>query len=184
VSHHLDSPASRRDPRLNVTDVYAFDGDGATVLAMIVNTSLAGDGRIPGFHPEGRYEFKIHLDGAAADDDSAEYQRDTTARPVDDPANDTGRVAAFVAAAARRTGVSDPDGYGREVAARLLPDVLPYRVGTLASFTFAGFNGRALADNAPEVMYGLVTNSAVPTGLVASSASETRQDKFPYVVPA
>jgi hypothetical protein len=117
-------------------------------------------------------------------DDSAEYQRDTTARPAGDPANDTSRVAAFVAAAVRRTGVSDPDSYGRAVAARLLPDVLPYQVGTTAAFSFAGFNGRTLADNAPEVMYGLVTNSAVPTGLVAASASETRQDKFPYVVPA
>ncbi len=67
MSHHLDSPASRRDPRLNVTDVYAFDGNDATVLTMIVNTSLAGAGRIAGFHPEGRYEFKIHLDGAAAE---------------------------------------------------------------------------------------------------------------------
>ena len=343
MSHHLDSPASRRDPRLNVTDVYAFDGSDATVLTMIVNSSLAGPGRVPGFHPEGRYEFKIHLDGAAAgqltyrfsfgpadasgaqrvtidrlagpdagddradgariaeagtaeeisgsgvrawcgaaadpfyldlhqlahileglqheqpievgqwtpaqaastfagsqicaivleipgtdqelrpgrpvgvwaaaklatdaggwrqvnraglpmvwplfralggDDDSAEYQRDTTALPADDPAHDTARVAAFVAAAVRRTGISDPDGYGREVAARLLPDVLPYLVGTTAAFSFAGFNGRALADNAPEVMYGLVTNAAVPTGLVAAAASETRQDKFPYVVPA
>jgi hypothetical protein len=312
VSHHLDSPASRRDPRLNVTDVYAFDSDDATVLAMIVNTSLAGAGRVPGFHPEGRYEFKIHLDGAAAeqltyrfsfgpadaagaqrvaidrlagpdagddradgiriaeagtaeaisgagvrawcgaaadpfyldlhhlahileglqseqpigngewapaqaastfagsqicaivleiphsdaelrpgraigvwtaaklatdaggwrqinragipmvwplfraiggDDDSAEYLRDTTAQPADDPANDTARVAAFVAAAVRRTGVGDPDGYGRAVAARLLPDVLPYQVGST-------------------------------TGLVAAAASETRQDKFPYVMPA
>ena len=343
MSHHLDSPASRRDPRLNVTDVYAFHGDGATVLAMIVNTSLAGAGRIPGFHPEGRYEFKLNLDGtgterltyrfsfapadtagaqhvaidrladadagddraagtriadgrvgeaisgagvrawcgAAADpfyldlhhlahileglqseqpidngewapvraantfagsqgcaivleiphgdaelrpgrpigvwaaaklatdaggwrqvnragipmmwplfralgsgDDSADYQRDTTSPPAHDPANNTDRVAAFVAAAVRRTGVSDPDGYGRAVAARLLPDVLPYRVGTAAAFSFAGFNGRALADNAPEVMYGLITNSALPTGLVAASAAETRQGTFPYVVPA
>src|SRR5580698_8441395 len=67
MSHHLDSPASRRDPRLNVTDVYTFDGDGATVLTMIVNTSLAGAERPAGFHPEGRYEFKIHLDGAATE---------------------------------------------------------------------------------------------------------------------
>jgi hypothetical protein len=58
VSHHLDSPASRRDPRLNVTDVYAFGGDDATVLTMIVSSSLAGAGRVPGFHPEGRYEFR------------------------------------------------------------------------------------------------------------------------------
>ena len=343
MSHHLDSPVSRRDPRLNVTDVYAFDSNDATVLTMIVNTSLAGAGRIAGFHPEGRYEFKIGFDGAATEqltyrfsfaptdasgtqhvaidrlpgteagddrapgariteghtgeaisgpgvrawcgaaadpfyldlhhlahileglqneqpidngewtpaqatssfagsqicaivleishsdadlrpgrligvwaaaklatdaggwrqvnragipmmwplfralggnDDSAEYQRDTTARPTDDASNDTDRVAAFVAAAVRRTGVSDPDGYGRAVAARLLPDVLPYQVGTTAAFTFAGFNGRALADNAPEVMYGLVANSALPTGLEAASASETRQDKFPYIVPA
>ena len=342
MSHHLDSPASRRDPRLNVTDVYAFDGDGVTVLAMMVNSSLAGAGLTAGFHPEGRYEFKVHVDGAATeqltyrfsfapagasgtqhvaidrlaggeagddhaagariaegrtgeaisgsgvrawcgaaadpfyldlhqlahileglqnekpidngewtpaqaastftgsricaivleiphsdaelrpgraigvwaaaklatdaggwrqvnragipmmwplfralggDDDSAEYQRDTTAHPADDVANDTDRVAAFVAAVVRRTGIGDPDRYGRAVAARLLPDVLPYQVGTAAGFTFAGFNGRALADNAPEVMYGLVTNSAVPTGLVAA-APETRQDKFPYLVPA
>jgi hypothetical protein len=67
MSHHLDSPASRRDPRLNVTDLYAFDGDDATVLTMIVNSSLAGAGRPAGFHPEGRYEFKIHLDGAPAE---------------------------------------------------------------------------------------------------------------------
>ncbi len=342
MSHHLDSPTSRRDPRLNVTDVYVFDGDSSTIFVMVVNTSLAGADRRPGFHPEGRYEFKVHLDGSAAeqltyrfsfgpldgpgtqricvdrldgadaredsatgmrvaegntgqpvsgsgmrvwagaaadpffldlghlahileglqneqiidnggwtpdqavntfsgsqifaivlevpdgdpelrtgrqigvwaaaslatdaggwrrinragipmmwplfrslggDDDSVEYQRDTTARPADDPPNDSQRVAAFVAAAVRRTGVNDPDSYGRAVATRLLPDLLPYRVGDAAAFTFAGFNGRALGDNAPEVMYGLVTNSAVPTGLVAASAAETRQDKFPYVVP-
>jgi Domain of unknown function (DUF4331) len=342
MSHHLDSPLSRRDPRLNVTDVYAFEGEDATVLTMMANSSLAGTDRPAGFHPEGRYEFKVHLDaasdeaityrfsfapadssgvqgvvldrlegaeagddsatgarvaqgvtgepisgagarvwaGAAADpfyldlhhlahiveglqneqpidtgewtseqavssftgsqiaaivleiphddvelrsgrhigvwactklatdaggwrqinragvpmiwplfraiggdDDSSEYQRDTTAQPADDPANDTSRVAAFVAAAARCSGVSDPDRYGQAVATRLLPDLLPYEVGTNAAFAFAGFNGRALADNAPEVMYGLITNSAMPTGLVAASASETRQDKFPYVVP-
>jgi hypothetical protein len=43
-----------------------LDGDDPTVLTMIVNSSLAGAGRPAGFHPEGRYEFKIHLDGAAA----------------------------------------------------------------------------------------------------------------------
>jgi hypothetical protein len=50
-----------------VTYVYTFDSDGATALAMIVNTSLAGAGRIPGFNPEGRYELKIHLDGTVAE---------------------------------------------------------------------------------------------------------------------
>ena len=50
-----------------MTDLYAFDSDDATVLTMIVNTSLAGPGRIAGFHPEGRYEFKFHLDDAATE---------------------------------------------------------------------------------------------------------------------
>jgi hypothetical protein len=41
--------------------MYVFDGETGTVLAVIVNTSLAGAERTPGFHPEARYEFKIYL---------------------------------------------------------------------------------------------------------------------------
>ena len=346
MSHHLDSPTSRRDPRLNLTDLYVFDGEEGTVFAMIVNTSLAGDRRIPGFHPEGRYEFKVHLDneehenlayrfvfgpaeggdpaqpveiyqlsnadavddfasgtlvaegrtgevllgkdacglrawaGAAADpfyldlhqlahiieglqhqqpielggwtqadaassftgsqvcaivlevpgtdpllragrligawgatklatdaggwrqvnrtaipmmwplfravgdsDDSDAYLRDTAASPGEDRANDEARVRDLVTAAALGTGTANPAAYAAMVAARLLPDLLRYRVGTPAAFSFAGFNGRALADNAPEVMYGLITNSGFPTGLTSASAEETRQAGFPYLVP-
>jgi hypothetical protein len=343
MSHHLDSPASRRDSRLNVTDLYVFGGDNGPVLAMITNTSLAGEAHIPGFHPEGRYEFRIHpelsrvqqivyrfcfgapdttgrqqytihkITGAAAaddnavgtkvaggstgapidgpglrawagaaadpfyldldhlghlleglqnrkqvelgdwtttaakssftgsqinaivvelpaddpdlpdgttigvwaatelatdaggwhqtnraaipmmwpifhaiggDDDSPEYQRDTIGQPADDRETIGPRVAEIVAAAAAPSGVLDPDAYGRQVAERLTPDLLPYVVGTTAGFTFAGFNGRSLADNAPEVMYGLVTNSARETGLHPTDAAETRQEKFPYIVPS
>jgi hypothetical protein len=347
VSHHLDSPTSRRDPRLNLTDLYVFDGEAGTVFAMIVNTSLAGAARVPGFHPEARYEFKVHLDneehenlayrfvfgaaedgdqaqpytiyqligadarndyapgtlvaegrggevvlgkdgsrlrawaGAAADpfyldlhqlahiieglqngkpveldgwtqgdaassftgsqicavvlevpredpwlrpgrligawgttklatdaggwrqvnraaipmmwplfraigdsDDSARYLRDTAAVPAADRANDEARVRDFITAAARNTGTANPSAYAEAVTQRLLPDLLPYRVGTPAAFSFAGFNGRSLADNAPEVMYGLITNSGFPTGLTSESAAETRQPGFPYVVPA
>jgi len=66
MSHHLDSPLARQDPRLNITDQYVFDDDG-TVLVMNVRTSLAGDSQPLGFHPEARYEFKIHLDDAAVE---------------------------------------------------------------------------------------------------------------------
>lgn len=346
MSHHLDSPLSRKDPRLNVTDTYAFDGPSSTVLVMIVNTSLAGEGRIPGFHPEARYEFKVHLDGqpdetlsyrfsfgeadrdgaqtfavhrltgdeaqndaangsliaegstgqaaegagadqvhawagAAADpfyldlyqlafiikglqtktsintkdwqpnsakstflgstvfaivleipdtdplltagrtigvwsvsklatdaggwhqtnragipmvwpllramgdaDDSPEYHRDSEAHPSDDRANDGGRVSEIVAAASRATGTRDPDAYAALVTGRLLPDVLPYTVGSRASFSFAGFNGRTLGDNAPEVMYSLITNSAFTSGLTSATAANTRTDEFPYVAPS
>jgi uncharacterized protein DUF4331 len=63
VSHHLDSPLARQDPRLNITDQYLFDDGADTVLIMNVRTSLAGDTHTDAFHPEARYEFKVHLDG-------------------------------------------------------------------------------------------------------------------------
>jgi hypothetical protein len=72
VSHHLDSPTSRRDPRLNLTDTYVFDGTEGTVFVMVLNTSLAGADRVPGFRPEGRYETKIHTDGS--DTESLTYR--------------------------------------------------------------------------------------------------------------
>jgi hypothetical protein len=65
MSHHLDCQLARRDSRLDITDLFVFRGEIGTVLIMDVNTSLAGpDGAQPGFNPEARYEFKIHLDGA------------------------------------------------------------------------------------------------------------------------
>ena len=64
MSHHLDSPLARQDPRLDLTDQYVFRGEAGTVFVMDVNSSLSGPDARPGFHPEGRYEIKIHLDGA------------------------------------------------------------------------------------------------------------------------
>jgi hypothetical protein len=90
-----------------------------------------------------------------------------------------------VAAVVSASGTSDdPHGYGQSVARRLFPDVLPYQVGTRASYGFAGFNGRTPADNAPEVMLSLVANTAVPSGLKSSATAELRDASFPYVVPA
>jgi hypothetical protein len=66
----------------------------------------------------------------------------------------------------------------------LFPDVLPYVVGTQATYGFAGFNGRTQADNAPEAMLSLVTNMAVPSGLRPAAAKQWRDSNFPYVVPA
>ena len=346
MSHHLDSPTSRKDPRLNVTDTYVFDGTRGTVLAMLTNTSLAGDDAgTNGFHPEARYEFKVHTglgsdedrtyrftfgerdaDGGQAvalqeltgddarrdaaggsrvaagatgrmllggpaerirawagwawdpfyldlnqhssmvtslqskiplisngglpqearnsfegskvlaivlevddsdplmppgadigvwsvikladqavgwrqvnragipmmwplframgsDDQSSRYIADTGAHPAQDRANDGDRVLELVAATVGSSGSPNAHAYAEQVMTRLLPDVLPYRVGTPAVFGFAGFNGRALADNAPSVMYSLVTNTGIATGLTAASAEGTRSPDFPYVVP-
>jgi hypothetical protein len=108
-----------------------------------------------------------------------------TRHPSADLAADGDHLAGQIAAVVSATGTSaDPDGYGRAVAGRLLPDLLPYVVGTPASFGFAGINGRTLADNAPEVMMSLVTGQAVPSGLTPAVAAPQRRDRFPYIVPA
>jgi hypothetical protein len=67
------------------------------------------------------------------------------------------------------------------VAHRLFPNILPYTVGTAAAFSFAGFNGRSLTDNAPEVMFSLATNTAVPLGIGPESVTSAPSDRFPYV---
>ena len=68
MSHHLDSPQARQDTRLNITDQYIFRGETGTVLILNTSSSLAGDNWIPGFHPEARYEIKIHFDGLMYED--------------------------------------------------------------------------------------------------------------------
>ena len=91
------------------------------------------------------------------------------------------KISAVVAA----SGTSDdPQGYGQAVAGDLFPDVLPYVIGTPATYGFARRNGRTMADNAPEAMLSLVTNTAVPAGLKPSVSKHLRDSSFPYVVPA
>ncbi|HTX83908.1 MAG TPA: DUF4331 family protein [Streptosporangiaceae bacterium] len=339
MSHHLDTPLAAQTGQLYLDDLYVFPGEASTVLAMDVNSDVNGKHSEPGFHPEARYEFKVHFDGAdfetltyrvsfgeadsagqqalqlhaltgdQAREDSATGElvlegrtgdtasangtriwagrvgdsfyidlsllaivngavADGTApdlsqwRPADaqnsfanttvdsivlevshqhpqlrpgartgiwsatklatdaggwrqinraghpmmwpifwpddtdfsNPANTrhpsedlaaagqdiAGQVAAVVSA----SGTSaDPHGYGRTVARRLLPDVLHYVVGTPAGYGFAAFNGRTLADNAPEAMLSLVTNTAVQSGLKPSVSERLRDTRFPYVVP-
>ncbi|MEU4835892.1 DUF4331 family protein [Streptosporangium sp. NPDC023615] len=340
MSHHLDSEQARQDGRLDITDHYVFRGESGTVLVLNVNSSLAGPGARPGFHPEARYEFKIHIDGAVTEDltyrvafgepapsgeqgvtlrvltghaarndtapgdllaegttgeiisgwdglrlwagraldpfyvDLAQvravnaavrngapvetpgwepgaaknsfsgstvhsivleiHDRDprlgsdrrvgvwvTTklatdaggwrqvnregrpmmwpifrpddgeragaanlVHPADEMGAESEHIARLVAGVAAANGVpGDPVAYGRSVAHRLLPDLLPYRTGTPAAFGFAEHNGRTLADNAAEVMFSLVLNAATSTGLSPAGSADTRGDRFPYVVP-
>jgi hypothetical protein len=118
------------------------------------------------------------------DDTRFDYPANTR-RPAEDFDADGQNIAQRVAAVVAASGASaDPQGYGQTVARELFPDVLPYVVGTPATYGFATRNGRTLADNAPEVMLSLVTNSSVPSGLTPSIADDLRDENFPYVVPA
>ncbi len=64
MSHHLDTPLARQNGQLYIDDLYVFPGDHSTVLIMDVNSTITGPDVQSGFHPEARYEFKVHFDGA------------------------------------------------------------------------------------------------------------------------
>jgi Domain of unknown function (DUF4331) len=73
---------------------------------------------------------------------------------------------------------ANPGHYGKRLAERLLPAILPYRIGTPASFDYAGFNGRGLADDAMDVILTLATNTPLGDG-VAPDRGRIRS-AFPY----
>jgi hypothetical protein len=60
MSHHLDTPLAAQSGQLFIDDLYVFPGQASTVLVMNVNSDITGSRAEPGFHPEARYEFKIH----------------------------------------------------------------------------------------------------------------------------
>src|SRR6266487_4211275 len=64
MSHHLDTPLARQNGQLYVDDLYVFPGEDSTVFVMDVNSDITGVYAQPGFHPEARYEFKVHFYGA------------------------------------------------------------------------------------------------------------------------
>jgi len=339
MSHHLDTPLAAQNGQLYIDDLYVFSSNDSTVFVMDVNSNITGVHVKSGFHPEARYEFKVHFDGAdlealtyrvsfgepdsngrqamrlhaltggdapkdsatgalvlqgrTGEPASADGTRlwagriadsfyidlsllarvnaavkngtavDLSAwRPQDaknsfagtmvesivlevshqhpqlrpgvrigvwcatklatdaggwrqinrgghpmmwpifwpddvefnnpadtrHPSEDFKAVGKYigdqVAAVVAASGTSaDPQGYGQTVARELFPDVLPYVVGTPATYSFAARNGRTLADNAPEAMLSLVAGTAVPSGLKPYVAQRQRDTKFPYVVP-
>ena len=68
MSHHLDTPLAAQTGQLYLDDLYVFPGNGSTVFVMDVNSNVNGLHSEPGFHPEARYEFKVHFDGADFED--------------------------------------------------------------------------------------------------------------------
>jgi hypothetical protein len=76
--------------------------------------------------------------------------------------------------------VSDPMKYGQQIAQRLLPDVMPYQIGTAANYELRQFNGRQFSEDTFDLMMRLVTNTEVSDDVVSS---QRHQSSFPYVPP-
>ena len=99
------------------------------------------------------------------------------------PAQDVARFAAHVEDIATRLttlagSAGDPAEYARQLSAKLLPNVLPYELGTSAAFDFAAVNGRALSDDVMDVILTQATNTALSDG-VSPDLGRIRAD-FPY----
>jgi hypothetical protein len=151
-------------------------------IAVWATTKLATDAG--GWRPINRAGLPMMWPIFWPEDTRFDYPANTR-HPSEDFAADGADFARRIAAVIAAGGTSgDPSGYGETVARELFPDLLPYVVGTPASFGFAGRNGRTLADNAPEVMLSLVAGTAIPAGLKPAVAERLRVGDFPYVVPA
>jgi hypothetical protein len=71
-----------------------------------------------------------------------------------------------------------PEAYGKLVASRLCPVMLPYEIGTPAVFSLSGFNGRPLGVDAFDVMLTLGANVPVMDGVHPDRSRI--QEGFPY----
>jgi Domain of unknown function (DUF4331) len=115
-------------------------------------------------------------------DDGERSSAYNTTQPREDRALYGPIVSTLVAGVVAAMGTSaDPRAYGELVSELCFPDILRYEVGTPAVFGFAKRNGRALSDNAPEVMFSMVVNAALSDGLRSSAATGILRPDFPYV---
>jgi hypothetical protein len=99
------------------------------------------------------------------------------------PADDVETFGSHVADIGKRLttlagSAADPDAYGRRLAMRLLPSVLPYDLDTPAAFDFLHVNGRGLLDDVMDVNLTQATNVPLADG-VAPDPARVRPD-FPY----
>jgi hypothetical protein len=97
------------------------------------------------------------------DDDRADaHNAHNKHQPREDNVSGRARVAEIVTLFTRLAGTSErPDAYGQTVADLLTPDILRYRLGTSAGFSFATRNGRRLPDDVADVVLSIMTNSPV-----------------------
>lgn len=76
--------------------------------------------------------------------------------------------------------LSNPVEYSDSVAAKLLPDLIPYEVGTKAEYSFENINGRAPTDDAMDAVLSLFLGRKVTDH---ANTFDRHPSKFPYLVP-
>lgn len=102
--------------------------------------------------------------------------------PHEDVAKYGEAIAAFTAKVTQLAGTTtDPQAYGQQVVQFLFPDVLTYNPELPVCYGFAGRNGRALADDAPDVILSLLANTPFSDRVGKPDGLRTH---FPYLAVA
>ena len=120
MSHHLDSPIARQDIRLDITDLYVFRGETGTVFAINVCHSIFGPIPVPGYHPEGMYEFKVDLNGDAVED--------VTYRLTFKERDEAGKQR-YIVRCIRGVAAADPNAAGTIVAEGTTDEIVTTKSG-------------------------------------------------------
>jgi Domain of unknown function (DUF4331) len=168
-----------------------FARRNVTAIVLEVPTEMIGRGRVHawatvslfGHAPEkqvSRWGLPLVTHLFLNDPDNQESKETfNTSSPSGDVANFSKPIRDFAAKMSGYAGsVVNPAEYGEQVAQRLCPTMLPYELGTPAAFDLSGFNGRALGDDAMDVMLTLASNKPLADG-VAPDRSRTSTE-FPY----
>src|SRR6202012_1039020 len=139
-----------------------FGRRNVSAILLEVPTVMIGKGRVHAWAPASLYghapEVQVSRWGLPLITNvfiPDEGLRETYNRtgPADDRANLEPALARFASRVSALAGSSpNPAEYGRQVAHRLCPVLLPYELGTDAAFSFAAFNGRALGDDVMDVV--------------------------------
>jgi hypothetical protein len=76
---------------------------------------------------------------------------------------------------------SDPAAYSKCIAESILPDAVPYRIGSKAHYGLEGANGRKLSDDAMDAALSWVVGGPVNDGV--DQPADRVSSSFPFVVP-
>ena len=168
-----------------------FGGQNVSAIVIEIPSNLIGRGLVHSWATASLYGHapevqvsrwglplitNVFLSDPSLPDAAEQYNR---AAPTDDAALFSKPIANFAEKLTRlANSAADPSAYAKQLLARICPTVLPYELDTPACFGFSGFNGRALTDDAMDVILTLATNTALGDG-VAPDPRLVRAD-FPY----
>ena len=147
---------------------------GQGVIGVWATTSMHGHGQSVQIERIGLPLIQPFLN---IDDEHSEAHNKR--QPKEDKEFSRPRIVEIVTLLARLAETTEsPEAYGQAVADLLTPDILHYRLGTPASFSFATRNGRRLTDDVVDVVLSLMVNGPLSDHVDYDGRI---QPSFPYM---